>query len=674
MTGDSFLGEGTGYYPDQMRSKFSFHKVLSEFFRDMQAMEASMCLRRVMILVMWAASALIAVPAAQAQVGADTRIRIETADQLPRHEYFVPQSATALVEDDAQFAAFAEELSDDLRSDLQRYEIRDRATLKEYWGTLGSLALIDGDYAGALAYVDSVRSIEDKPALLALSGTLERALAAAARSAPAEREGAFAASYRAEIEALPYDVVQAELKTLKGDTELLGPGLVLGFIQAQVEPAAKSGKLSRDLANEIVFARRYLTVIRLFQDEMIDVLAETIAGRAVEKADIWTARTLSLDGKGDLTPVLVGIWDSGVDASVFRDRMFVNPHEIPDNGADDDANGHVDDVHGPAYDLHALRTSGLLVPLTYGPDDEARFRALLKGYYDQLAVIDSPEASELRRAAAAMRPEEYQAFIEGLVQYGNHAHGTHVAGIAADGNPSIRLLTARITFDYRVVPELPTVEWAEAAGKSYAETVEYFRREGVRIVNMSWGSTAEWYETALEMNNAGGSAEERKTLARRIFDLESRALREAMASAPDILFVTAAGNSDEDVDFIEDMPASFDLPNLIAVGAVDQAGDEAAFTSYGQRVRVYANGYEVRSYVPRGEILALSGTSMASPQVVNLAGKLLVLHPQLTTAELRDAIVDGADEKEIEPGKTIRLLNPLRSLDRVRGADLTGSP
>lgn len=108
-------------------------------------------------------------------------------------------------------------------------------------------------------------------------------------------------------------------------------------------------------------------------------------------------------------------------------------------------------------------------------------------------------------------------------------------------------------------------------------------------------------------------------------------------------------------------------PNLIAVGAVDRAGDEAAFTSYGQRVRVYANGYEVRSYVPGGEIQALSGTSMASPQVVNSRGEAPGPSSAADDRQLRDAILDGADETEIEPGKTIRLLNPLRSLDRVRG-------
>src|SRR5687768_12373955 len=63
-----------------------------------------------------------------------TRIRIETADQLPRHTYPVPGTATALVEDDARFAELAARLETDLEADLANYEIADRATLKEYYG------------------------------------------------------------------------------------------------------------------------------------------------------------------------------------------------------------------------------------------------------------------------------------------------------------------------------------------------------------------------------------------------------------------------------------------------------------------------------------------------------------------------------------------------------------
>jgi len=48
------------------------------------------------------------------------------------------------------------------------------------------------------------------------------------------------------------------------------------------------------------------------------------------------------------------------------------------------------------------------------------------------------------------------------------------------------------------------------------------------------------------------------------------------------------------------------------VGAVDQAGDETSFTSYGATVKVDANGYQVPSNVPGGGTLELSGTSMAS--------------------------------------------------------------
>jgi subtilisin family serine protease len=627
-------------------------------------LEASMAARLLHVLVLGASLTLWSFPeSVSAQDGDQAKIRIESADQLPRHSYAVPESARKLVEDDAQFADLAGRLETDLRDDLARYEIQDRATLKEYWATLGSLALIDGDHEIALAYADSIRAIEDKPALRALSGTLERALAAAADIPSPERLRTFEKVYRTEIGGLPYDRVQAELKSLKGQTEILSPGLVLGSIEAQIEPAASSGEISRELANEVVFARQYLVVLRPVQEAMISVLSETIAAHAVEKPDIWASREVSLEGRSDLTPVVVGIWDSGVDAKLFEKRMFLSQSEIPDNGVDDDANGYVDDIHGPAYDLRGERTSGILVPLTYGREEEARFRSLLKGFYDLEAAVDSPEASAVRRISAAMEPEEFQPFFEGLGQYGTHAHGTHVAGIAAAGNPAVRLLIARITFDYHFVPLLPTVELARTYGRSYHETVDYFRKSGVRVVNMSWGSSADWYESALELNNAGGSPEERKALAGQIFDVEATALRDAMASAPEILFVAAAGNSSEDVEFIEDAPASFDLPNLLSVGAVDRAGDEAAFTSYGERVEVYANGYEVRSYVPGGEIQALSGTSMASPQVVNLAAKLLAVEPDLTVAQLREIILSGAEEKTIGEAKTIRLLNPRRSFE-----------
>ena len=106
---------------------------------------------------------------------------------------------------------------------------------------------------------------------------------------------------------------------------------------------------------------------------------------------------------------------------------------------------------------------------------------------------------------------------------------------------------------------------------------------------------------------------------------------------------------------------------MISVGAVDAAGDETSFTSLG-KVEIYANGFEVESYVPGGNRIKFNGTSMSSPQVLNLAAKLLALAPSLTTAELRELILDGSDERELRT-RTIQLMNPAASVQLLHGSN-----
>src|SRR6185503_17681123 len=122
------------------------------------------------------------------------------------------------------------------------------------------------------------------------------------------------------------------------------------------------------------------------------------------------------------------------------------------------------------------------------------------------------------------------------------------------------------------------------------------------------------------------------------------------------------GNSNEDASFTEDIPAGISAPNLIAVGAVDRAGDEASFTSYGPTVVVDANGYQVESTIPGGEKLAESGTSMASPQVANLAGKILAVDPKLTPPQVIKLIRDTADTT---PDGRRHLVNPKKAVAKA---------
>jgi subtilisin family serine protease len=199
--------------------------------------------------------------------------------------------------------------------------------------------------------------------------------------------------------------------------------------------------------------------------------------------------------------------------------------------------------------------------------------------------------------------------------------------------------------------------------------VAALKAAGVRVVNMSWRYGPQFFEGALAWHGIGQDAEERKRIALRLFAIERDALREALAGAPGILFVAGAGNEDNNADFVEYMPAGFELPNLITAGAVDAAGDETAFSSFGRTVVVHANGFEVDSVIPGGERLKQSGTSMAAPQVTNLAAKLLALEPRLTPAQVKALMLAHAERR----GR-VNLLNPAAAVRALREQGLRAVP
>jgi subtilisin family serine protease len=175
---------------------------------------------------------------------------------------------------------------------------------------------------------------------------------------------------------------------------------------------------------------------------------------------------------------------------------------------------------------------------------------------------------------------------------------------------------------------------------------EYLKTRNVRVVNMSWGYTPQDFESLLAKTSNEADPAVRKKRAAELYATWREAIESAIKNAPNTLFVCSAGNSDSDATFIEHMPSMFLLPNLIAVGAVNQAGDETDFTSYGSTVVVDAHGYDVESTVPGGGTAKGSGTSMGSPNVANLAAKLFALDPSLTPEQAIDLIKRGATTSE----------------------------
>jgi len=576
--------------------------------------------------------------------------RIEKAADLPRFTYKIDGSVEDVIRDDAKFRRFAADVRRDAESVLSGYQIDDRATLRQIEGELTQLDYLDGNLDSALKRAARVRELQEKPADKLMSGLQLRAMVGAQHKVGNRTSDAYRAEtgrlIDADLAQMPYDVVQNEVKEAKASAEIASEALTLGYARTVVQPTVdKAGSLSSDLAPILVSARYRLTASLPLKATLIETYSRYLAAHKVDKPDIWAARDVQLAPGKALATVNVAVWDGGLDTALFADRI-------------------VKDANQPAviaFDRYAKPAAGALQPIPAELQNRIpQMKSRLKGFSDLQSNVDSPEASEVKQYLSSLKPEEYKPAFEELGLAGNWMHGTHVAGITMAGNPYARLVTGRIEFDWHMLPDpCPTRELAERDARNQQAYVDFFKQHGVRVVNMSWGGSVKGIEEQLELCNIGSGPDERKKIARDYFEIQKDALTKAFASAPAILFVTAAGNSNEDASFVEDIPAGIALPNLLTVGAVDKAGDEASFTSYGPTVAVHANGYQVESVIPGGDKLAESGTSMASPQVANLAAKILAVNPKLKPEEVI-RLIRGTADKTADGRRT--LVNPKKAV------------
>ena len=228
-------------------------------------------------------------------------------------------------------------------------------------------------------------------------------------------------------------------------------------------------------------------------------------------------------------------------------------------------------------------------------------------------------------------------------------HGTHVAGIiGAVGNNNIGVVGVN-----RNVTLVPLQ--VEDAYRIYSNAAIL---SAINYATNTWGTNEQIDILNYSVSNFG----------------KNTSVRAMVDNFPG-LFVWSAGNNPvENLDESIYKNGSFDLDNLISVGALSESNntrDDFKYSQSGENINIYAPGINVLSTSSNNGYSYKTGTSMAAPHVSGTAALMLSENPNLTSAQLKQKILENADEITTKVGpnhsitQTVKKLNTYNALMSV---------
>ncbi len=392
-----------------------------------------------------------------------------------------------------------------------------------------------------------------------------------------------------------------------------------------------------------------------------------LTASALTAQTIWSDRQVTLTTTECKKPVTVAIWNLGVDINVLPEgNRWLNPREVRD-AADNDANGCADDLNGITFyaDGSADNTTFQL------PTIDTTMSSMMKRHLSKMK--DTTSALYRQTKLMSVPPNNKSAATSLATNY-----GTLAAGIIVQGNPSARIMSLRVAADTCKMPKPklpdfdPNLSRQEMTEKVVEQSQKYIhslftqgqqkmrkyaQQQQAQIALMFWQiplktELSAAYKMFPEMAAIG------EKIATDTYENYRNSFYETIHSSPNTLFVVVASSPKQDKRFSERFPKEFDLPNLLVVGATDEAGKSTDFTNRAAPTAIYANGENITGIIAGGEQKTYSDAMLAAPVVVNLAAKILAKCPDWTPAQVKAAILNNGDKS----AEGLLLLNPKQTI------------
>jgi subtilisin len=283
-----------------------------------------------------------------------------------------------------------------------------------------------------------------------------------------------------------------------------------------------------------------------------------------------------------------------------------------------------DKLAGPAAGMAAVAAALDESQAAWGLQLTKALESCYSGRGVRVAILDT--GFDLGHPDFTTRTLVGETFIDGEAVQDGHGHGTHCIGTSCGSQHPDTLPRYGVAYDAEIYAGKVLSNQGSGADRGILAGIEWAVANDCRIVSMSLGART----------RPGQSFS-------RVFETAAQ-----RALAAGTLIVAAAGNESNRPGQVNPVAHPANCPSILAVAALDSQLAVAPFSNRGinpdgGQVDIAGPGVKVYSSWPMPtRYRTINGTSMATPHVAGVAALLAEAHPQATTAELKNLLLQGA--------------------------------